>query len=205
MKHINRNKTSLDDLFEYKKVQKLSDEDICKKAKELLNMGKTFVNFGTKYKQIAFAYVYVYFCRKVTDDIYKEYAEDVAIKFAGSKEDNNFLRRKQKIRRGLIVMYENDVVPEDALIFIKRHTLKNLYNGNLADEQNALSSKKKPQQANMSHSSDPLKRIMEKEKVTSDDFIIIRYKNKTSYLTKKNDIKEIAKSYDFSPLGQYDD
>lgn len=205
MKHINRNKTSLDDLFEYKKVQKLSDEDICKKAKELLNMGKTFVNFGTKYKQIAFAYVYVYFCRIVTDDNYKEYAEDVAIKFAGSKEDNNFLRRKQKIRRGLIVMYENDVAPEDAHIFIKRHTLKNLYNGNLADEQNALSSKKKPQQVNMSHSSDPLKRIMEKEKVTSDDFIIIRYKNKTSYLTRKNDIKEIAKSYDFSPLGQYDD
>lgn len=205
MKNINSNKTSLDDLFEYKKVQKLSDEDICKKAKELLNKGKTFVNFGTKYKQIAFAYVYVYFCRIVTDDNYKEYAEDVAIKFAGSKSDNNFLRRKQKIRRGLIVMYENDVVPEDALIFIKKHTLKNLYNGNLADEQNVSLSKKKPQQANMSRSSDPLKRIMEKEKVTSDDFIIIRYKNKTSYLTKKNDIKEIAKSYDFSPLGQYDD
>lgn len=205
MKNINSNKASLDDLFEYKKVQNLSDEDIYKKAKELLNMGKTFVNFGTKYKQIAFAYVYVYFCRKVTDDTYKEYAEDVAIKFAGSKSDNNFLRRKQKIRRGLIVMYENDVVPKKALSFIKKHTLKNLYNGNLVDEKNAFSSKKKPHQAITSRSSDPLKRIMEKEKVTSDDFIIIRYKNKTSYLTKKNDIKEIAKSYDFSPLGEYDD
>ena len=205
MKHINRNKTSLDDLFEYKKVQKLSDEDICKKAKELLNMGKTFVNFGTKYKQIAFAYVYVYFCRKVTDDIYKEYAEDVAIKFAGSKEDNNFLRRKQKIRRGLIVMYESKVALKDALVFIKKHTLKNLYNGNLADEENTSSSKKNHQKTSASKPSDPLKRIMEKEKVTSKDFVIVRYKNKTSYLTKKNDIKEIAKSYDFSPLGQYDD
>ena len=205
MKNINRNKTSLDDLFEYKKVQKLSDEDICKKAKELLNMGKTFVNFGTKYKQIAFAYVYVYFCRKVTDDNYKEYAEDVAIKFAGSKEDNNFLRRKQKIRRGLIVMYESKVALKDALVFIKKHTLKNLYNGNLADEENTSSSKKNHQKTSASKPSDPLKRIMEKEKVTSKDFVIVRYKNKTSYLTKKNDIKEIAKSYDFSPLGQYDD
>lgn len=202
MKNINSNKTSLDDLFEYKKVQKLSDEDICKKAKELLNIGKTFVNFGTKYKQIAFAYVYVYFCRKVTDDIYKEYAEDVAIKFAGSKEDNNFLRKKQKLRRGLIVMYESKVALKDALVFIKKHTLKNLYNGNLADEENTSSSKKNHQKTSASKPSDPLKRIMEKEKVTSKDFVIVRYKNKTSYLTRKNDIKEITKSYDFSPLGQ---
>lgn len=202
MKNINSNKTSLDDLFEYKKVQKLSDEDICKKAKELLNKGKTFVNFGTKYKQIAFAYVYAYFNRKATDETYKKDAEGVAIKFAGSEEDNNFLRKKQKLRRGLIVMYESKVALKDALVFIKKHTLKNLYNGNLADEENTSSSKKNHQKTSASKPSDPLKRIMEKEKVTSKDFVIVRYKNKTSYLTRKNDIKEITKSYDFSPLGQ---
>ena len=201
----NRNKTYSYDVFEYKKIQKLSDDDICKKAKEIQDIGKAFVAFGTECKQIAFAYVYVYFSRKVTDETYKKDSEGVAIKFAGSEEDNNFLRRKQKLRRALIVMYENDVAPEDALVFIKKHTLKNLYNGNLADEKNASSSKKKHQQANTSNSSDPLTRIMEKENVASKSFVIVRYRNKTSYLTDKQNIKEIFQSYDFSSFGENGD
>ena len=107
---------------------------------------------------------------------------------------------KRPLRR--TILQSADRFFKDALVFIKKHTLKNLYNGNLADEENTTSSKKNHQKTSASKPSDPLKRIMEKEKVTSKDFVIVRYKNKTSYLTRKNDIKEITKSYDFSPLGQ---
>lgn len=192
-------------LFDYESIKNMSEKKVYKMAEGLLDWGNSLIHQGTQYKQAAVACVYVLFTRKANASEYKKYAEEIAIISSGCKNNPKLLRFKQKIKRALIVMYENNVEAQKALEFIKTHTLKNLYNGKLANGKKDAEVGKKCQKAKFPQSPDPLKKFMEKNKIKSNNFMIVRYYGKTRYLTKLKDIKAIMDDYDLSSFDEGED
>ena len=152
---------NIKELFDYESIKNMSEKKVYKMAEDLLDHGSSLIHQGTQYKQAAIACVYVLFTRKANDSEYKKYAEEIATIFSGCENNPKLLRFKQKIKRALIVMYENNIEAQKALEFIKMHTLKNLYNGKLANGKKDVEAGKECQKANSPQSSDPLKKFME--------------------------------------------
>lgn len=108
-----------------------------KNAYALEDQVKTINLQSNLMKQKAIAELYKYSKRTINASSKAEYGEQIkqfVAQFFSTYSDKRITRLKAKIVRALTVMSNKDVKKKEALKFIKKHTLKNLYNGLTAPE-----------------------------------------------------------------------
>lgn len=122
-----------------KKAKKVKNEvfTLLKNAYELEDEIKSMNLQSNDKKQQAIAGLYKYSKSIISSPSKAEYKKQIkqfVAEFFSNVADKRITRLKAKIIRALTVMYNNKVKKKDALNFIKKHTLKNLYNGLTAPE-----------------------------------------------------------------------
>ena len=145
-------------------------------------------------KQKAVAALYVYAKKNIKNKKGSDLEKDVS-KFIkqviDDEQDERLVRLRQKFNRAVMVMLNNDVSPKDAVTFVQKETLKNLYNGKTkADVQKAH----KNSPTTFKKLRDTLSKCVKACNVSStDNYAIICYKGEYYYLSGKDIVKSIKK------------
>lgn len=187
--------------FNYKNFMVSDSEVVIKGIRSLLCYYSKCVNDVNELnfksndaKQKGVAALYIYTKKNLKNKKGSALEKDVS-KFIkqviDDKQDERLVRLRQKFNRAVMVMFNNNVSPKDAVDFVQKETLKNLYNGKTKTEAEKA---RKNSTTTFKQLRATLSKCVKACNVSStDNYAIICYKGEYYYLSDKDIVKSIKK------------